>query len=85
MTDSSFTESLLKNSRSHANIRSFCVKAIELLENRKTAANSDYVFAGDGKSGYLIELRRQVQKQLAQRLGVSQAYVSQIETAYPCD
>ena len=33
-----------------------------LLENRKAAANSDYVFAGDGKSGYLIEPRRQVQK-----------------------
>jgi len=34
----------------------------ELLENRKAVANSDYVFAGDGKSGYLIEPRRQVQQ-----------------------
>lgn len=34
----------------------------ELLENRKAVTNSDYVFAGDGKSGYLIEPRRQVQK-----------------------
>ena len=32
------------------------------MENRKAAANSDYVFSGDGKSGYLIEPRRQVQK-----------------------
>lgn len=34
----------------------------ELLENRKAVANSDYVFAGDGKAGHLIEPRRQVQK-----------------------
>ncbi|SFF21636.1 tyrosine-type recombinase/integrase [Nitrosomonas sp. Nm166] len=34
----------------------------DLLENRKTVTNSEYVFAGDGKSGYLIEPRRQVQK-----------------------
>jgi len=29
-----------------------------LLESRKAAADSDYVFAGDGKAGYLIEPRR---------------------------
>lgn len=33
-----------------------------LLESRKAATNSGYVFAGDGKAGYLIEPRRQVQK-----------------------
>ncbi|WP_292993183.1 integrase family protein [Nitrosomonas sp.] len=33
-----------------------------LLESRKAAIDSDYVFAGDGKAGYLIEPRRQVQK-----------------------
>jgi integrase len=33
-----------------------------LLENRKAATDSEYVFAGDGKAGYLIEPRRQVQK-----------------------
>lgn len=33
-----------------------------LLENRKTTADSDYVFAGSGKAGYLIEPRHQVQK-----------------------
>jgi len=33
-----------------------------LLESRKTATDSEYVFAGDGKAGYLIEPRRQVQK-----------------------
>lgn len=33
-----------------------------LLESRKAATNSEYVFAGDGKAGYLIEPRRQVQK-----------------------
>ncbi|MBY0498509.1 MAG: integrase family protein [Nitrosomonas sp.] len=42
----------------------------ELLENRKAVTNSDYVFAGDGKSGYLIEPRRQVQK-VIQSSGVS--------------
>ena len=42
----------------------------ELLENRRTVTNSDYVFAGDGKSGYLIEPRRQVQK-VIQSSGVS--------------
>lgn len=42
----------------------------ELLKNRKAVANSDYVFAGDGKSGYLIEPRRQVQK-VIQLSGVS--------------
>lgn len=42
----------------------------ELLEKRKAVANSDYVFAGDGKSGYLIEPRRQVQK-VTQLSGVS--------------
>lgn len=33
-----------------------------LLKSRKSATDSDYVFAGDGKAGYLIEPRRQVQK-----------------------
>ncbi|SEQ46295.1 tyrosine-type recombinase/integrase [Nitrosomonas ureae] len=33
-----------------------------LLQSRKTAPASEYVFAGDGKAGYLIEPRRQVQK-----------------------
>jgi integrase len=33
-----------------------------LLENRKASADSDYVFAGTGKAGYLIEPRNQVQK-----------------------
>ena len=33
-----------------------------LLESRKAATDSEYVFAGDGKAGYLIEPRRQVQK-----------------------
>jgi len=33
-----------------------------LLQSRKTATDSEYVFAGDGKAGYLIEPRRQVQK-----------------------
>lgn len=42
----------------------------ELLKNRKFVANADYVFAGDGKSGYLIEPRRQVQK-IIQLSGVS--------------
>lgn len=34
----------------------------KLLESRKAATDSEYVFAGDGKAGYLIEPRRQVQK-----------------------
>ncbi len=33
-----------------------------LLHSRKIATDSEYVFAGDGKAGYLIEPRRQVQK-----------------------
>ena len=33
----------------------------DLLESRKAATNSKYVFAGDGKAGYLIEPRCQVQ------------------------
>ncbi len=33
-----------------------------LLENRKAATTSGYVFAGTGKAGYLIEPRSQVQK-----------------------
>ncbi|SEO10736.1 Phage integrase family protein [Nitrosospira multiformis] len=33
-----------------------------LLENRKARTNSDYVFAGSGKAGYLIEPRSQVKK-----------------------
>lgn len=33
-----------------------------LLESREAATDSEYVFAGDGKAGYLIEPRRQVQK-----------------------
>lgn len=33
-----------------------------LLHSRKIATDSVYVFAGDGKAGYLIEPRRQVQK-----------------------
>ena len=33
-----------------------------LLENRRTNADSEYVFAGNGKAGYLIEPRQQVQK-----------------------
>lgn len=33
-----------------------------LLESRKAAADSEYVFAGTGKAGYLIEPRHQVQK-----------------------
>lgn len=34
----------------------------DLLRNRKIEASSEYVFAGEGKAGYLIEPRRQVQK-----------------------
>lgn len=34
----------------------------DLLQNRKVEASSEYVFAGEGKAGYLIEPRRQVQK-----------------------
>jgi len=34
----------------------------DLLKNRKAATDSEFVFAGDGKAGYLIEPRRQVQK-----------------------
>ena len=34
----------------------------DLLQSRKAATDSEYVFAGDGKAGYLIEPRRQVQK-----------------------
>lgn len=33
-----------------------------LLEKRKPAADSEYVFAGSGKAGYLIEPRHQVQQ-----------------------
>ncbi|MCO6433715.1 tyrosine-type recombinase/integrase [Nitrosomonas nitrosa] len=33
-----------------------------LLQSRKAVENSEYVFAGEGKAGYLIEPRRQVQK-----------------------
>ncbi|MEP6880001.1 MAG: tyrosine-type recombinase/integrase, partial [Nitrosospira sp.] len=33
-----------------------------LLEKREATADSDYVFAGNGKAGYLIEPRHQVQK-----------------------
>jgi len=42
----------------------------DLLQSRKAAADSEYVFAGDGKAGYLIEPRRQVQK-VIQLSGVS--------------
>jgi integrase len=41
-----------------------------LLESRKANSESEYVFAGDGKTGYLIEPRRQVQK-VIQMSGVS--------------
>ena len=34
----------------------------DLLQSRKATTDSEYVFAGDGKAGYLIEPRRQVQK-----------------------
>ena len=34
----------------------------DMLKSRKSATDSEYVFAGDGKAGYLIEPRRQVQK-----------------------
>jgi len=34
----------------------------DLLQSRKAATDSEYVFAGNGKAGYLIEPRRQVQK-----------------------
>lgn len=44
--------------QSHAGYR----QRYGLLESRKTAVDSDYVFAGDGKAGYLIEPCRQVQK-----------------------
>lgn len=40
------------------------------LQSRKAATDSEYVFAGDGKAGYLIEPRRQVQK-VIQLSGVS--------------
>jgi integrase len=33
-----------------------------LLENRKAVTDSEYVFAGNGKAGYLIEPRHQTQK-----------------------
>lgn len=33
-----------------------------LLEKRKAVADSDYVFAGSGKAGYLVEPRAQVKK-----------------------
>lgn len=35
---------------------------VQLLESRKVVKYSEYVFADDGKAGYLIEPRRQVQK-----------------------
>ncbi len=41
-----------------------------LLENRKADSESGYVFSGDGKAGYLIEPRRQVQR-VVQISGVS--------------
>ncbi|MCE7914879.1 MAG: DUF4102 domain-containing protein [Nitrosomonas sp. PRO4] len=41
-----------------------------LLENRKADSESEYVFAGEGKAGYLIEPRRQVQR-VVQMSGVS--------------
>ena len=41
-----------------------------LLENRKADSESEYIFAGDGKAGYLIEPRRQVQR-VVQTSGVS--------------
>jgi integrase len=41
-----------------------------LLESRKANSKSEYVFAGDGKAGYLIEPRHQVQK-VIQISGVS--------------
>lgn len=41
-----------------------------LLESRKIDSESEYVFAGDGKAGYLIEPRRQVQR-VIQMSGVS--------------
>lgn len=41
-----------------------------LLETRKADSESEYVFAGDGKAGYLIEPRRQVQR-VIQMSGVS--------------
>lgn len=41
-----------------------------LLESRKAAADSEYVFAGNGKAGYLIEPRHQVQ-QVRDASGVS--------------
>jgi integrase len=41
-----------------------------LLENRKADSESEYVFSGDGKAGYLIEPRRQVQR-VIQISGVS--------------
>lgn len=41
-----------------------------LLESRKVDSESEYVFAGDGKAGYLIEPRRQVQR-VIQMSGVS--------------
>lgn len=34
----------------------------KLLQHRQAAASSDYVFGGNGKSGYLVEPRNQVQK-----------------------
>ncbi|WP_245727888.1 tyrosine-type recombinase/integrase [Nitrosovibrio tenuis] len=34
----------------------------DLLQNRKATSDSDYVFEGKGKSGYLVEPRTQVQK-----------------------
>jgi len=42
----------------------------DLLQSRKTESYSEYVFAGNGKAGYLIEPRRQVQK-VIQLSGVS--------------
>jgi len=42
----------------------------DLLQSRKAESYSEYVFAGNGKAGYLIEPRRQVQK-VIQLSGVS--------------
>ncbi|MCC8997776.1 MAG: integrase family protein [Nitrosomonas sp.] len=42
----------------------------DLLQSRKSGNYSEYVFAGNGKAGYLIEPRRQVQK-VIQLSGVS--------------
>ncbi|SFK66041.1 Site-specific recombinase XerC [Nitrosomonas aestuarii] len=68
LKDRTFT---LKNTKNHEPLTLPLSDFIyNLLESRKADSESEYVFAGDGKAGYLIEPRRQVQR-VIQMSGVS--------------